>query len=455
MAFVTHIKNSFCPVHNIAQLLGLAPYSFQSNPVTSEESINISWKWNSKKCIWTVTLFIVDILGFIYTLAVNSARPPTSVSDLLLNVILVSLIQSTGPLAVFFAVVVNPGRMREIVRRLSKTDKFLRPNSKDIKRHMTSLAAALTCSLVLSLPLYVAESLMSDDTVSECATALSHVTWQISDLQYLNLVTILRHRLRTMSDRLRSACVVDYFRNEDSKIWTTSIVRDGNRVSGITLNHVTRDQIWETSTARKRSCNCNKCRLASMILTFREHYNALYEACCLVNSINGCTMLLNWLVFVVSVSINLYHMTVVFMSPSASGQLGQLGQSGHMPHSTAKSVTFILWTVLTVARMCAIALWCQWATDEHQGCMDTVQEVLLRHGTGENEEEVLTQLESFSAQLVNNKIEFTVGGMYPVNSTVLCAAAGLVIQYVILLFQMRERDVAVRTVTVMPDIAVS
>jgi hypothetical protein len=126
-----------------------------------------------------------------------------------------------------------------------------------------------------------------------------------------------------------------------------------------------------------------------------------------------------------------------------------------MPHSTAKSVTFILWTVLTVARMCAIALWCQWATDEHQGCMDTVQEVLLRHGTGENEEEVLTQLESFSAQLVNNKIEFTVGGMYPVNSTVLCAAAGLVIQYVILLFQMRERDVAVRTVTVMPDIAVS
>jgi hypothetical protein len=67
--------------------------------------------------------------------------------------------------------------------------------------------------------------------------------------------------------------------------------------------------------------------------------------------------------------------------------------------------------------------------------MNSVQEMLIEQDT---EEDVLTQLESFSLQLVNNKIEFTVCGIFPMNSSVLCTVAGLVSQYLILMFQMRE-----------------
>jgi hypothetical protein len=141
---------------------------------------------------------------------------------------------------------------------------------------------------------------------------------------------------------------------------------------------------------------------------------------------NGCTMLLNWLVFVVGVSINLYHVALFFLFPYALN---------NTLHSTTKNITFILWDILTVMRMFVVALSCQWASDECQRCVNGVQEMLLEPVT---EEDALAQLESFSVQLVNNKIEFTVCGIFPMNLSVLSAAAGLVIQYLILLFQMKE-----------------
>lgn len=265
---------------------------------------------------------------------------------------------------------------------------------------------------------------MGDDAFAELALALANVTWQINDLQYLNLVMILKHRLQAMNEKFRSICIIDYFRNGDTK----PIILCRNRVSEITSDHVTGDQIsftprsFETVMAAEVFSNRNKFGFASIILTFRKYYNALYEICGIVNSVNGCTILLNWFVFVVSVTINLYHVTVTFMFPPASD-------------TTLHYVTFLLWNVLTVMRMFVAALSCQWVSDEWQRCVNIVQEMLLEQGT---EEDAVTQLESFSVQVVNNKIELTVGAMFPANLSVLCTVAGLVIQYLILLCQMRE-----------------
>jgi hypothetical protein len=319
--------------------------------------------------------------------------------------------------------------MREIVRALSSLDKFLiQPNSKHSGQHETFLVAILTCVLMLSVPLYLAESLMGDDAASELLTALSHMTWQINDMQYLNLILITRHRLKAMNEKLRSSRIAHYFRDEDVKISTTPIIRCRNRVSEITSNYAVGGRCLETDMARKASPKCNKSGMESIIFTFREHYNALYKICCLVNSIHGYALLLNWLVFVVSVSIHSYHMAVSFVFSSAPD---------YVLHSAARNVTYILWTVLTLVRMSILALSCHWATDECQRCMDSVQEMSLEHGA---DQDVLTQLESFCVQLVNNKIEFTVGGMFRMNLSVLCTAAGLVTQFLILMFQMRDHS---------------
>ncbi|PNF33534.1 hypothetical protein B7P43_G17410 [Cryptotermes secundus] len=316
---------------------------------------------------------------------------------------------------------------------LSRVDKFLfEPNSKDYRQRTRFLGVAVICSLFYSFPLYFAECWVGDDVFAGVVVALAHVTWQINDLQYLNLVMILKHRLKAMNEKFISVSIMDYFSNGDLKIPTKPIIRYSNRVSEITSNHVTGARIaftprsFETVMAPEISSR-NKFGFASVILTFREHYSSVYEICCLVNSVNGCTLLLSWLLFIVSVSINLYHVAVLFMFPSASD---------NTPHSTIKNITFILWNVLTLMRIFVVALSCQWASDECQRCMNSVQEMLLEHCT---EEDALTQLESFSVQLVNNKIEFTVCGTFPMNLSVLCTVAGLVIQYLILLFQMREQ----------------
>jgi hypothetical protein len=426
---ITRIKNEFNPIHTVAQIVGLAPYCFVRDSVNSEESIDNSWNSNSKKCIWTIILIVIQTVGIIYRLLVNFANPPTSISNLLLNVIHLPLIQATGLLAVLFALIGSRIEMGHIVRRLSRVDKFLfESNSNDHRHRNPFLVVALTFLVLHSFPLYFAECWMSDDVIAEFIVAWAHVTWQINDLQYLNLVIILKRRLKLLNEKFRSISIFDYFRNGQSKISTNPMRRCRNYDAEITSSHVIGDRNGLTPRilARETSHNRNKSGFASVILIFREHYNGLYEMCILVNSINGCMMLLKWLVFVISVSINLYHVAVFLIFPSASY---------NTLHSTTKNITFILWNVLTVVRMFVVALSCQRATDECQRCVNTVQEMLLEHVT---EEDVVTELESFSVQLVNNKIEFTVCGIFPMNLSVLCTVSGLVIQYLILLFQMRE-----------------
>jgi hypothetical protein len=183
---------------------------------------------------------------------------------------------------------------------------------------------------------------------------------------------------------------------------------------------------FETPVALETCFSENASAIASTILRFRQNYNALYEICCLINSMHGCTILVNWLVGTVSVSVDLYYVTVSFIFPSTSDKVLA---------STAMNVTLILWSLFTLVRMFVIALTCQWVSDEWRTFMCSVQQLLLEYNT---EEDMLTQLGFFADQLVNNKMEFTACGIFPMNLSVLCTVAGLVIQYLILLCQMRD-----------------
>jgi gustatory receptor len=202
-------------------------------------------------------------------------------------------------------------------------------------------------------------------------------------------------------------------------------------VSGATSPHVTGNQSiftvrsFETPGALDGFLSQSRLGIADIILRFRQNYNALYEICCLVNSMHGCTVLLNWLVCTASLSIDLYYVTVFFIFPSTSDEVS---------FSTAMNVALILWSVFALVRMFFIALSSQWVSDECQTFMSNVQQLLLEYSA---EEDTLTQLVSLSDQLVNNKIEFTACGIFPVNLSVLCTVAGLAIQYLILLCQMR------------------
>jgi uncharacterized membrane protein YhaH (DUF805 family) len=427
--FVTHIKTVFNPVYFVDQLVGLAPYSF----VDAEDFVDVSWKSNRKNFIWSVLLLIIQSVGVFYRLAINFIKPPTSILQLCSNVIHLPLVQAAGPLAVAIGLVRNLTKMRQIVRILSAVDAFLYESSDKVYTKRDSfLVVALTCSLVCVFPLYFVQNYMSEDVATEWMLTLSHVTGIVSDLQYLNLLVILKHRLVAISDKLRMIYIIDYCICREFKISIGIFKRCERRVSGTTSRLVDGNQSvftvqnFEKSEGLECSISGSRSAIAGIILRVRQNYDALCEICCMINSIHGFTLVVNWLVAIVGLSVNLYYVTVSFVFPSVSNKVSS---------STAVNVALILWILVTLFRMFVIALSCQRVTDEYRTCMNNVQRLLLEYST---EEDVLTQLVSFTDQLVNNKIEFTACGIFTMNLSVLCTFVGLVIQYSILLCQMRD-----------------
>jgi hypothetical protein len=427
--FVTHINTVFNPVYLVAQLVGLAPYSF----VDAEDILEVSWNSNRKNFIWSVLLLIIQSVGVFYRLAINFIKPPTSILRLCSNVVLFPLAQAAGPLAVAVALVRNRTKMRQIVRILSAVDAFLYESGDKVYRKRDSfLVLALTCSLVYIFPLYILQNYTSEDVATEWMLTLSHLTCIVSDLQYLNLLVILKHRLVAISDKLRMIYIIDHCPCGEFKISTEIFKRCGRHVSGTTSHRVVGNQSvftvqrFEKPEVLERSINDSRSPIAGIILRVRQNYNALCEICFMINSIHGFTLVVNWLVATVGLSVDLYYLTVSFVSPSISNKVSS---------SSGKNVALMLWSLFTLVRMFVIAVSCQRVSDEYRTCMSDVQRLLLKYST---EEDVLTQLVSFTDEIVNNKIEFTACGIFTINLSVLCTVAGLVIQYFILLCQMRD-----------------
>jgi hypothetical protein len=427
--FVTHIKTVFNPAYPVAQLVGLAPYSF----VDTEDVVDISWNSNRKNFIWSILLLIIQSVGVFYRLAINFIKPPTSILQLCSNVVKLPLVQAAGPLAVAIGLVRNLTKMQQIFKILSAVDPFLYESIDKVYRKRESfLVVALTCSLLYVFPLYLVQIYVSENVATEWLLTLSHVTCIVSDLQYLNLLVILKHRLVAISDKLRMIYVIDCCTRGELKIPTNYFKRRGRHVSGTTSRLVVGNQRVFTVQSFKETetldCSISNSRssMAGIILMVRQNYNALCEVCSLINCIHGFTLVVNWLIATVGLSVDLYYVAVSFMFPSISNKVS---------FSTATNVALILWSLFTLVRMFVIALSCQWVSDEYRTCMSNVERLLLEYST---EEDVLTQLVSFTDQLVNNKIEFTACGIFTVNLSVLCTVAGLVIQYFILLCQMRD-----------------
>jgi len=423
--FVTHIKTVFNPVYLVAQLVGLASYSF----VDAEDVVDVSWNSNRKNFIWSVLLLIIQSVGVFYRLAINFIKPPTSILQLCSNVVHFPLVQAAGPLTVAIALVRNRKKIRQIVRILLTVDAFLYESSDKVYSKRDSfLVVALTSSLLCILPLYFVQNYMSEDVAMEWMLSLSHLTCIVNDLQYLNLLVVLKHRLVAISEKIRMIYIFDCCTCSGFKFSTAIFRRCGRHMAGTSPPVVGKQRVFTVQSFEKPECSISDSRrvTADIILRVRQNYNELSEMCCVINSIHGFTLAVNWLVATVGLSVDLYYVTVSFVFPSVSNRVS---------YSATTNVVLILWSSFTLVRMFVIALSCEWVSDEYRTCMSNVQRLLLEYST---EEDVLTQLVSFTDQLVNNKIEFTACGIFAMNLSVLCTVAGLVIQYFILLCQMRD-----------------
>jgi hypothetical protein len=92
------------------------------------------------------------------------------------------------------------------------------------------------------------------------------------------------------------------------------------------------------------------------------------------------------------------------------------------------------WVMQTVARILYITASCSAAVEEARRTGTVVHKLLLRQSLLRD---TSTQLQLFSIQLLNNKVEFSAGGFFPVNLSLAYSMVGAATTYTIILIQVK------------------
>jgi gustatory receptor len=102
------------------------------------------------------------------------------------------------------------------------------------------------------------------------------------------------------------------------------------------------------------------------------------------------------------------------------------------PISTSKITIAILWAIASVLKTFCVVVASDRAEREHKKAVHKIQKLILYVGVNADVQE---QLDLFSMQLANNRIEFTACGVFSVNFQLVRSLVYTVVTYVILLVQ--------------------
>jgi hypothetical protein len=211
--FDTDIYSGVKPLHCVAQFVGLAPYSYVRKAKTGEETIDISRSSNVKKIIWAVVLLVMQLIGFFYETVSKILKPPDSLMDLVNNGIQFPFFVATSTAAITFAVTINRKKMLQIVNHLSIVDKFLFHHNNIYKKQNTWLLINVVFTLVPSIAIfYFDRYYYSTYNIMVVITIyLPDFIWSINELQFKNVVEVLRVRLVTLNAKVCMVFAEEYY----------------------------------------------------------------------------------------------------------------------------------------------------------------------------------------------------------------------------------------------------
>jgi gustatory receptor len=97
-------------------------------------------------------------------------------------------------------------------------------------------------------------------------------------------------------------------------------------------------------------------------------------------------------------------------------------------------VSSMCWVTLNLVRMISITASCFKASEEARGTSTVVHKLLLRQTL---KRDTSAELQLFSMQLLSNKVEFTAGGFFSVNLSLVHSMVGVATTYIIILLQLK------------------
>jgi hypothetical protein len=427
----TSLRDAFKAVHCLSRLVGLAPYCFITDTKKNAETIEISWRKNVNIVSWSLIMLAVQFVGLLYVIVLNFIQTPHSLSGFVAKTLQFPLINATGLVALALSLSINRKKMMDIVEKLSIVDKCIFQNEERVtQKHnikfMIIIMINVTYHIVLhGINMYINPSGHLNYYYG-VSIYLCDFTWAVNDLQYVNIVEILTQRLTSLNreiDRIfvsQSCCNFTsktsrhYIREEE---FCFSDLREGlhNKDRRVLLN-------TRRLTGFRSSTSGITSGVAARILDLRICYKNLYHVCRLINSMYGLTLLMGFMAYTVCIILDVYTTCCLLITQ----------YKGHQLVSVPRVVTAVLWTVSSCTKVFSGVSASHMANSQFKETVIKIRKLTLPSGLKPG---IHDQLELFSIQLSNNKIDFTACGFFSVNFKLVRSLVYTVITHIIVLIQ--------------------
>ena len=424
----TGIRDAFKSVHILSQLVGLAPYKFLTNPCNKGETIDISWKTNFTSFMWSLVMLSTQAVGFVYVLSSNFIQNSNSLPELVAKTLQFPLINATGLAALALSISINRKKMLMIIEKLSITGKCIFQEDHTVyKKHNRVFTIVLIISALYHITLHSINTYFHPSSHINYYYSISicfcDFVWAVNDLGYVNAVEILAQNLMAMNNQLDAIFVTQSRSSPSSDRHTRPEVFCSFRLAGELHTQDVRAPInFDRKNCFPTSISDVTSRISARVLELRICYNNLYHICHFINSMYGLTVLMGFTAYTACTICDVYSTCSILVTPFRE----------HEPISTSMITITMLWTIASVLKTFCIVFASERAESEHKKAVHKIQKLILY--VGENGD-VREQLELFSIQLANNRIEFTACGVFSVNFKLVRSLVYTVVTYVIVLVQ--------------------
>jgi len=410
-SFSTDIYSGVKPLHFVSQLVGLAPYFYVRNTHTGEESIDISSSSNVKKIIWALVLVVAQFIGLSCKIAGSVINPPDSITYLVNDIIQFPFFGATSMVAITLAVTINRKKMSQILNTLSVVDRFLFCDRNIYKKQQMQLLIAVTCTSVVSaiifyldIHYYYTYNLLYIITIY-----VPDFVWSVNELQFMNLVEVLRVRLVTLNASISTVFASECYmqdatrstrkHNEQHAVRYVSVSR---AVGSDHTKHPRHRQICEEFVGNIIEISCHESKIPCRILKLRKLYNRLHEMCCLINSMYGYMLLQEFTSYTVCMIVDGYNI-ICFLVALYKSETPMIPTEGYP--------SLILWNLSNLMRPFLLCLSCQRLTNEFKTTLKSIQTLALRPDVKTG---VSDQLRQFSSQVQNCTLGFSACGFFDI-----------------------------------------
>jgi gustatory receptor len=336
--------------------------------------------------------------------------------------------------------VFNRRKMEILITNFTAIDQILLQKNWNRIYRKTRLTLKLQLSLVIALLFgfycyHIYVWAYGTSYIFLIAKDLANFSNIIMVIQYINVMQFLRHRFRILNQQLAASCdrrshISDYDLAKHRcsmnhlKIRTTHPANTANIPieMPIAQNYLLSEISMSMSYKRPDE--------VSRIHTLRQTCSNLYDITELVNEIYGYQITLELAYNFVSFVSYLYYALEVLSNVKRTGDRNQRGEES----ITLEVASSLCWVTLNLVRVLSITSSCFAASDEARRTATVVHKLLLRQTLPGD---VSTELQLFSIQLLNNKVEFSAGGFFPVNLSLVYSMVGAATTYIIILLQVK------------------